>query len=316
MRNLLIIFFFCLTTTCFGKSIYDDYEHGGKFAELDKVMNVARFPQDDPAKVKQLIDELDKLCEKFPDYPDLAIAQYFLGMYQFQLEQHQEALPNLERALAKEPTLKDKTPVLEYIAQSRQIVAKAGSIFLAVISGVSWLLILLGLLIWALIKKRVKLRHFKPFFIGVIVGILFLVALFSIDTGSMADAMDEFYAPPTLVKSTIWCPKAAPLRGLLMYGMGTVALTGLSIFSSTAIKKGRIVLIVSSAIIFGTCSSVIFYNSLPLVRHTGKDKPKRLSFEEQALEWPHEIPNEMEHLYDEEMQIRIREAKEKRAAEL
>jgi hypothetical protein len=312
MRNsfILSLLLMSLCVTVFAGSIYDEYDNGEKFVRFDSLMNQVRFPTSDHAKMQKRVADLELAQKECPTYPQLPAALYFLGHYNLELKNYSVALDLLNKAKESQPDLVDKTPLDLYIKECHEKLDYRNSLLISTTILVGWSSLIFLLLILRVRRKEIK--SFKPVVLGVAVGSVMILLLFSLSTASFSDGMADFYSPPTLVRSSLLSPGSFPLWLLAFCSIYTCVLTALT---TVATKKRKLVYALLTSVIIGSSISALYYQLVcyDVSDRTGINLPKRITFKEGIIEWHKDIPDEMIPMYDKKLQLLIQDAK--RAAE-
>ncbi len=312
MRTLLTTLLILTSLCSFGKNIYDFYEFDGKYQQFDKQMNEVRFPSSDIQKVESWINDLEELCNKYPEYPGKASAYYFIGSYSFELKDYARAQKYLNEAKRLQPQLANKTPLNKYLSQSQKEIRQLKIVNSAMMVIIIWTVVIFAITIYGAKEKRFKKEMLIACAVGIVCGLALITAWFAIDTSSSADGMEKFYLTPALIKSTILDNESIPLNALLIYGFVTIIITGLASLASTVLPRYRLLFPTFTAILIGTCASTIYYQkNCQNTNRTGTGIWKRISFPETPILWHHEVPDEMIKMYDSDMQAMINDEKEK-----
>lgn len=310
----IIMIFTALSS--FGRSIYDSYECGTEFQPFDQLMNEVRFPTTDSQKVEVWINELQRLCEKYPNYPEKAAALYFAGSYSFEQKNYKSAQKFLVKAKLLNPELTTKTPLNKYLQDSE---IKTKQLFMININSyiiVSWSLLILIILLFGMQNNKFTKRQLVCCSAGALFGIITISLWFSINTSASANGLDKFYLEPVLMRSTILQADSSALVNLLLFCIVTILITSFSSLASTVLKRCQLLFPMLTAIIVGACCSVIYFQQNCQDTHrTGTGLFKRISFPETPVLWHHEVPDEMIKMYDPDMQLTIKAAKEKKRLE-
>ena len=314
MRSKLFIqlLLISLSLTAFSASIYDEYDNGERFSTFDTLMNEVRFPTSNKLKMERFIIDLAQNEDAFPDYPQRASALYFLGHYNFELENYQTALSYLEETKQLNPGLVKKTPLDRYITDCKEQLAYRWTMLISSLVLISWIGVILGLLFLRL--KRHEIKFSKATFWGFMAGVLLVFILFSIRSAQWSDGLEEFYAPPTLVKSTLLSPGSSTLWQLAFCSFFSCAFVALS---SVVVKKRSFIFSLLTAAIIGTTTTVLYYQLViyDVAVRSGINLPKRVTFKETIIEWHKDIPEEMLPMYDKKLQLIIKDAKAEAAKE-
>jgi len=314
MTNKLYLTLLWLTVSfsLFAGSVYDKYDNGKNFSEFDTLMNQVRFPTSSPQKMEKWVNALELAKSEFPDYPQLSYAFYFLGCYSLELGNYYAALAYLKDAKRLQPELSNSTPIDSYIADCDKYIDYRDSIITSSVVLVGWstLILLLFLVRW----KRKEITSVRPIIFGFLIALILVILLFSLSTASWSDGMADFYAPPTLVKSSLLSPGSAPLWKLLFVSIFSSALVAISVL---AVKRYALMFSVLTALVVGSSATVLYYQftCYDVSDRTGINLPKRVTFKETIIEWHKDVPLEMLGMYDKKLQLLILDAKEKAADE-
>ncbi len=312
MTRFLILIILLSSLDSFGKTIYEEYQTTAQYADFDHVMNQVRFPSSDRETMRVYVEELEDAIEKFPDYPELSSAYYFMGWHNFKLKKYRTSVNNFAQSKELKPSLVDKTPINRYISRMGDVIRRQNSILLS--SGVIlvWLVLIGALLLHGIKKKALTKKALGGVFAGVVLGVITVAGWFSIDTSASADGFEGLYVAPTLVRSTLFQLGATPLIILAIYALFASIITSIATFAATVFPKLRILFSLATALIVGSSLSVLYYQYYGLnADRTGTGTFKRMSYPEAPIDLHKDVPDEMIKMYDEKVQTLIKTAKTK-----
>jgi len=300
------------------QGIYDEYKNGVQYNQIDTVMNEVRFDTSNRANVYERVNVLTEAINAHPDYPHLGQAYYFLGAHQMQIDSYSDALESFNKARKLNPGLDTRTPILTYLTKSQENLKKQ-TIYRITTS------VLLSIIIFSVLimfkTKSYKYLPRKSAAVIVITSITLLavVVVISMNVESDQEVLSELFTPPVLTLSGTTTAYSQPLWLLIGYGTAAIVLSLFIACSTAGLTNKSVKYIISPlfSVVAAASLMTLFYMNecYDNAQRTGNGIGTQFHFLEKLILWHHEVPDEMIHLYDKDLQHIIRDAKKKKEEE-
>lgn len=292
-------------------SLLARYDNGPAFIAADEVLNRCRLATVDPERAQARVTALEEVIANHADYPDLAMAHYFLGLNLQVVERYGEAVSAFSVALDRRPELAEMSAITSYIAANRRKYwADMGP---KACGGAAAVLVLVGLVL-ALGAPRGAVPWPRLALAGGLglAAWVALVVLLPLVMGPPAESALEGFADPVLVQLRVGHIGHQPLLVLAAYGAGAILAAlvvagGCARLGRSALPVGVVAAFLVAAMVVGAGYFRHFHG-----RYSFRDG--RLVFLAREIAWKKDVPEAMYPLYHEDFRHRIIAAKKEAAA--
>jgi len=281
------------------------------FPEADKALLEARVNLGDADDASIRIARLERMIDKYPDYPYRADLYYFIGLNAQLLGNDRKVVRALEAAAKADPAIADGTPLRGYLrtAKARTLRATMTTLLAAV---------LILCIVFALSQLGRPGTAALPWqriiaVYAVTIGIWTLIAFFAPLVYGPLKAGLEKYPKPILSNYLFWETGTGALRALYAYGAAAVLATLPVIAAAAHLRKKAVRSIATVIGVIAVIGSVMgLYGMRNLFAKATFDGPThRLVVFIKSIDSVDDVPDAMFKLYDKNFAKRVME---KRAA--
>ena len=302
---------------CFGEEEKTNQESpvvassNGSQTEADVVLEEARSNMGDAAAVRQRIERLQSVLDRFINYKYRADLYYYLGLNEQTLGEYDKAIQAFEAALRTEQQIAVKTPIVSYLkAAKNRTLIRTTNIALIVL-----LIATLCPALWRLLREDAASLPWKRLFFLYLITVAAysaVILLLPIALGPVHSGLSSF-PKPVLSNFRMGQIGDQPLLALLGYGIGAILATLPVVAAASRLRTPVMKYMaagVGAGLVVGSVMGLYGIRHLFLNAQYNRAE-HRLVFLVKSIDSMKDVPDEMLPMYDDNFRKRILDKRSK-----
>lgn len=307
----MLILYSSVTASDSSQGILRKYEtKSTTYTKANTLLNTVKLKTASRSTAQKYIRELEDVIRKYPDYPHLAEAYYFLGVNCQFAGEWNKAINAFSTALELNPALANQTPIQSYLRTSREHYFSEKIPLWLRIGIVLFLIFFIALGIYFKSWEHLQPRVVAAWGGGFVLWMAVYAWAAFLDTPEHVPGL-ESYPKPVLLNTTLFTEGSEPLKMVFWYGTAAFFGSLLILCSCLGLSKSkkRVGISIVAVLMFSACCMALCYMQTCYMRGEtvtrGGVFKWRINIMARNISFVNEIPDKMLPLYDEDFRNKI-----------